>query len=331
MHKQMIFSLGILQLALISTVIATPTSPSYQSYQRDVSHESTTALSTLPDLPQENDLATLANFYPYHVPDIAVFMAAIRAMRGLSSHDFETANIPETSWFHSLFPGVKLTVRPAPGKRILSVRFAMWMILYTTRCLILEKEYSGEFLNLYKREMIGYVVILPTTPIAREGNSNTQTTERQNTKSFSNNSSAQNFSIGTVTDDEMQATVNYVGKNIDRADFFLALLWLIVDLAPHIEEPLTTWRVTRNSIHTEITTIWNRAKPPAGSAPYPINKGDLISMLAYLPEVCLHDRKFQEMNIEIRKSGEVIARGLVRTKPLLGLPRGPLIMNSTVA
>lgn len=328
MHKQMMFCLGILQLALISTVIPTPTS---QSNQRDVSLESATALSTLPDLPQDNDFATAANYYPYHLLDTAVFMAAIRAMRGLSARGFETANIPETSWSHPLFPGVKLTVRPAPGERILSVRFAMWMILYTTRCLIKENEYSGEFLSLYRNEMIGYVVILPTAAIARESNSSTQPTQRQDTKPFSNNSSAQNFSIGTATDDEMQATVNYVGKNIDRADFFLNLLWLIVDLAPHIGEPLTTWRVTRNSMNSEITTIWSRAKPPAGSPPYPINKGDLLSMLAYLPEVCLHDRKFQEMNIEIRKSGEVIARGLVRMKPLLGLPRGPLILNGTIA
>ena len=325
MHKPIMYCLGVLRLALISTVIATPTS---QSNPRNLSLEPATALSTLPDLPQDGDLATIANYYPFNLPDIMVFMAAIRAVRELSSRDFEKDNIPETTWSHPLFPGAKLTVRPAPGKRVLSVRFAMWMILYTTRGMIMEKRYSGEFLSLYKREMIGYVVTLPTAAISEQG---TQRTQRNNTESFPNGFSAQNFSIGTAANDDMQATVTYVGKKIDDADFFLALLWLILDLAPHIAEPLTVWQVTRKGITSQITTIWNRAKPPAGSPQYYINKGHLISMLAYLPEVCLRDKRLQEMNIEVRESGEVIARGLIRVKPLLGSPVGPSIINDTVA
>ena len=324
------YCLGILQLALFITVTATPIS---RSNHRNVSLESFTALPTLPDLPQGNDLVTAAVYYEFPLPDIPVFMAAIRAMRELSKRDFEIDNIPETSWSHPLFPGAKLTVRPAPGKRLLSVRFAMWMILYSTRCMIIEKKYSGEFLSLYKRNMIGYVVTLPTAAIASQGKLSTQRAQHNDTTSFprSNSSSAQGLGIGTATnDDDLQATVDYVGKNIDRADFFLTLFWLIVDLAPHTGDPLIVWQVTRNAINSRITTIWNRAKPPSQSPQYSLTKGDLISMLAYLPEVCLRDRKLQEMNIEIRESGEVIARGLVRMKPLLGLPSGPLIMNGTM-
>ena len=328
MHRPIMYCLGILQLALVITVTATPTS---RSNHRDVSLESATALSTLPDLPNDMDLLTAAVYYEFPLPNIPVFMAAIRAMRELSKRDFEIDNIPETTWSHPLFPGAKLKVRPAPGKRLLSVRFAMWMILYSIRCMILEKSYSGEFLNLYKGEMIGYVNTLPTAAIASEGNLSTQRAQHNDTIYFSrsNSSSAQDLGIGTATNDDFQANVEYVGKNIDRADFFLTLFWLIVDLAPHTGDPLMVWQVTRNAINSQITTIWNRAKPPS-QPQYPINKGDLISMLAYLPEVCLRDRKLQEMNIEIRESGEVIARGLVRVKPLLGLPSGPSIMNDTI-
>ena len=328
MHKHIMFYLGILQFTLISTVIATPTS---RSSQRDVSLESATALSTLPDLPKDMEFVTAANYYPYPLTDVPVFMAAITAMRELGLRAFETDTLPVTSWSHPAFPGVKLTVLPPPGKRMLSVRFAMWMIHYSIRCMMVEKKYSGEFLSLYRGEMIGKVVSIPTTAIARRGDSSTQRTKRIDTKAIPNNSSAQSFSMGEIANDNMQAMVDWVGKTIDRADFFLTLLWLIVDLAPHNEEPLTVWQVTRSSMNCQVTTIWNRTKPPAGSPQYTFTKGDLISMLAYLPEVCLRDRRFQEMNIEIRERGQVVARGLVRTKPLLGLPSGPLIMNNTIA
>ena len=329
MHKYIMFCLGILQFALISTVIATPTS---RSSQRDVSLESATAVSTLPDLPQDEDLATAATFYAYHLPDVAVLMAAITAMRELGLRAFETDTLPETSWSHPSFPGVRLTVRPPVGKTRLSVRFAMWMILYSTRCMVVEKMYSGQFLSIYKTEVIGFVNTLPTAAIiVRQGDLSTQRTKHVDTRSIPFNASAQSFTMGEIANDDMQANVDWVGKTIDRADFFLALLWLIVDLAPHNGEPLTVWQVTRSAMNCQVTTIWNRIKPPAGSPQYPISKGDLISMLAYLPEVSLRDRRFQEMNVEISERGQLIARGLVRTKPLLGLPSGPLIMNNTIA
>ncbi|CAF9923168.1 MAG: hypothetical protein HETSPECPRED_005260 [Heterodermia speciosa] len=327
MHKHIVYCLGILQLALISIVRATPTS---QLNQRNGSLESASTLSTLPDLPKDNEVMTAANYYPYHLQDTPVFMAAIRALHDLASRDFEEDSIPGTSWSHPLFPEVKLTVRPAPGKRLLSVRFAMWIILFSTRCLIEENKYSGEFLNLYRNEPIGYMVVLPTARIARQGNSSTQGTQPNGANPFPNYSSPQYLSSGTAANDDPQATVFYVGKNIDRADFFLALLWIILDLAPHSGEPMIVWRLTRATAKSEISTIWNRVKPPAGSPQYDINKGYLLSMFAQLPEICLRDKKLQEMNIEITENGQLIARGLIRSKPLPGLPSGPLIMNDTV-
>ena len=328
MYKAIImYCLGILQLALISIVAATPTS---QSNQRDVSLESATALSTLPDQPGDHDMATVLKFYPFDLPDIAVFMAAIRAMRELGSRDFEKDNIPETSWSHPLFPGVELTVAPPPAKELLSVRFAMWIIVYTIKCLIPEERYSGEFLTLYRREMIGYAITHPTVAIATQGNSSIQRTQHNDMNSFPLNSLAQNPDIETAANDDMQATVNYVGKNIDRATFFMALLSLMLNLAPRIGEPLTVWQATAHAINSEITVIWNRAKSPAGSPQSRVTKGDLLSMFARLPEICLHDKRFQEMNVEIRESGEVIARGLLRVKPRIGVLSGPLIVNDTI-
>ena len=327
MHKHIVCCLGILQLALISIVRATPT---LQLNQRDGSLGSASTLSTLPDLPKDGEWQTAAAYYAYPLQDTPVFMAAIRALRDLASRDFEEGIISETSWSHPLFPEVKLTVCPAPGERLLRVRFAMWMILYTTQCMIDENKYSGQFFSLYRNEPIGYVFVLPTARIARQGNSSTQGTQPNDAKPFPNYSSTQYLSSGTAANDDTQATVFYVGKNIDRADFFLALIEIIVDLAPHIEEPIIVWRLTRTTAKSEISTIWNRVRPPAGSRQYDINKGDLLSMFAKLPEICLRDRKLQEMNIEIRENGQLIARGLIRSKPLLGLPSGPLIMNDTV-
>ncbi|KAL8788310.1 MAG: hypothetical protein Q9195_007366 [Heterodermia aff. obscurata] len=329
MHKLVVYWFRILQLTFVGTAVATPTS---QPQPRNVSiGPATEALSTLPDLPRDEEFATLLNEYPYQLQDIPVFMAAVIAMRDLGARDFEEGNLPETSWSHPLFPGVKLTVRPPLEQRLLSVRFAMWIIMYTTRCLVHEKHYSGEYLSLYKLETIGYMVIRPTVAIARQGNSSTQRTQSNDAYPFPNNSSTQTFSVGTAANDDMRATVKYVGTNIDRADFFLILLWISLNLAPHIEEPLTVWRTTSIAGNSEITTIWNRVKPPAGSPQYGITKGDLLVMFAHLPEICLRDRRFQEMNIEITYSGVVIARGLVRIKPALGLPSGPLIVNDTIA
>lgn len=57
--------------------------------------------------------------------------------------------------------------------------------------------------------------------------------------SLFNTSFASNLSIETIANDDMQATLNYVKNNIDRAGFFMILLSLMLDLAPQREEPLT--------------------------------------------------------------------------------------------
>lgn len=87
--------------------------------------------------------------------------------------------------------------------------------------------------------MIGYVFTFTTPTIARQSNSSTQQTQRDDMNSLFNISFAPNLCIETVANDDMQVTVNYVKNNIDRAGFFMILLSLMLDLAPHREEPLT--------------------------------------------------------------------------------------------
>ena len=57
--------------------------------------------------------------------------------------------------------------------------------------------------------------------------------------------------------------------------------------------------------------LWNRVR----QTEYDMTMGDMISFLAYLPEILLQRNKFSEMNIAIKDNNVVVARGLFSAKP----------------
>lgn len=62
---------------------------------------------------------------------------------------------------HPSFPGVELVVHPPPGEEVRSVRFALWITVLSTRSMLIEQNYSGEFRTLYRGEEVGSMAFLP--------------------------------------------------------------------------------------------------------------------------------------------------------------------------
>ena len=292
---------------------------------------SITPLSAIPDLP-DDDFSFVIEWYRSALVEVPSIMVCTWAMRELAMLHFEDDSIPERDWTHPRFPQVRLTVVPPANENDLSVRFAMWVITATMR-LMLEAEgfQSIRFHGFFRNKAIGSAVLTPSSdtdvlysskfhlvsPSKHENPPDTRTIFP-----FGNVSMRANATFRT--NDQLHADLTYLSTVIDRRDIFFAVIWLILECAPHNQEPLTVWRVTRAIISSQITTIWNRVRQTQCQ----MTMGDMISFLAYLPEVLLREGMFREMDITIKDGDVVVARGSFRAQRIRHLME--LSSNSNV-
>ncbi|KAL8845700.1 MAG: hypothetical protein Q9221_009151, partial [Calogaya cf. arnoldii] len=115
-----------------------------------------------------------------------------------------------------------------------------------------------------------------------------------------------------LRDDELHAHIAYRPKAMDQADIFMAMIGVMLKLAPTDQQPLGVFKDDAIAITHEVISIFNRA---AKSVPYVITTGDLTSLVADVPGFLLQNNKWQEMDLTVTANefpGVVIARGSIR-------------------
>ena len=314
MRSAVQFLTGFFLHLYICTAASIPTSATSIA---DLSQRTASNLTNLPDLPN-GDFAVTATWFSRSLPVTACEMVCVTAMRELALYHFDEGVIPPRSWVHPDFPQVRLSVEPARGKEETSVRFTMWIITASLRVMLEDNRFqSVQYVGLYQDQPIGIVRLFNTDNLHAQRNSSFQQQRSSRLATAASDSARASFKFDLTTfgaavpaNDDLQAEVQYLSKSIDRRDLFMSLVWLLLRLAPHNREPLAVWQETHKAITCGVTTIWNRVEQTR----YEMTKGDMISFLAYLPEILLKWNKFSEMNIAIKDNGIVVARGLFRTK-----------------
>ncbi|KAL8699146.1 MAG: hypothetical protein Q9201_006174 [Fulgogasparrea decipioides] len=287
-------------------------------------------LSTLPNIP-DADFDYISRYDNTPLSENACVMVFMAAMRQLALSRFEDLLPDGLSWQHERYPGVVLLLEPPQGSRTISVRFALWTVNAALRDMMFRDRFKKmELLATYRGVRIGTVQMFPpstSTPAVNakrgpaimqhpQGDGLAPTTSSRNSVAFDVNSTRVGADGGTVTDDQLQAHVDFLAKVIDRRDIWVMTAWSMLYLAPSNPYPLGFWRTTIPSVASEVTSIWNSVRPRPGTRPYLVTNGDLISLLARLPEYLLQENKFREMNIAINENGIDLAKGSFRTKPL---------------
>ena len=289
-------------------------------------------LSALPDLP-DNDFGIFVTWYEAKLSETACIMVCMVAMRELALYHFDDKELPRQTWFDRHHPEIILIVQPDPGSKSgkISVRFAMWIIASIMQTMLTQNRFrSSSYAGFYKAEPVGAVSFLAidsSNPSSQRPQDLGPTTTATNKRGISFKSTSMSSAVTLSEYDKLDGNVKYVGNSIARKDIYLVLVWLLVELAPHNREPITVWRATRVAIESEVTTIWNRVKQPSASSRKQMTKGDLISLLAYLPRVLITDNIFREMDLTVSDSEVVVARGAFRAKPLGG---GLLSVSSAI-
>ncbi|KAL8736323.1 MAG: hypothetical protein Q9181_002501 [Wetmoreana brouardii] len=274
-----------------------------------------TNLSTIPDLPNEN-FEYRPRYQGALIRDTLCMMVCIRAMRDLALEAFHEEVRTLSIWRHPEFPGAAVAAGPSSQGGVTTVRFLMWLLLCAIRDMMARNNFqTSEFKGLYLGRDVGVVrfIVYPR-----------QTSEITTTAASKDAGVAFVFNatglVGTdpSSNDKLEGYVTYLDKAIERNDIFLAICWIVLNLAPNDKtRPLDRIVTTINGVSAAVTTIWNKA-PQAGAAAAQFTAGSLLGLVTYLPEILLRENKFREMNVEIGDQGIVIGRGLFRSSPLPG-------------
>ena len=321
---------GAIIMLCCGAIVAALPSDSPANYLED---RAITPYKAIPDLP-DDDFSFVIEWYKVPLIEIPSIMVCVWAMRELALLHFEDEFVPQRDWIHPRFPQVRLTVIPPAGKDDLSVRFALWIITAAAP-LLLESERIQEirFLGYFRNRAIGSVRLTPSSAIDVLYNSTLQ--HRSSPENEQPPGTQVAFAFGNVSmkynalfssNDQLHADVKYLNFVIDWRDIFLGVTWFLLDCAPHNKEPLTVWRVVRQTVLSEITTVWNYVRQTQCQ----MTMGDVISFLAYLPEVLLQQQMFREMDIVITDDGVVVARGSFRARTISRLMEPSLSMTLNV-
>ncbi|KAI4219628.1 MAG: hypothetical protein L6R40_008716 [Gallowayella cf. fulva] len=278
-----------------------------------------TNLSALPDIPDHRFDARVSHQFP-KLRFIDCQMAIIAAMRELTLMDFDT-ELGAEAYRHERFPGIIVLVSPGYGLATTSIRFMIWTLLAAMRNILTERKCRRTFYygDWDKRE-VARAMILPdvariqthvVVPPMQDVTTTTTTVNSDPNGNISFNFRPHLHGTDIVGSDELHADVTYLGKTMDPRDIMVTITVMMLRLAPTNRDDLEILSVS-DGIKREAKSVFNRA---ARSLPYIMTSGDLISLLAFLPEQCLRDNKWEEMDVTVTDNDHprvVIARGSFR-------------------
>ena len=296
-------------------------------------------LSALPNLPDHRFKVGVRHFAPA-IPEPSCRMALNAAMRDLALMDFE-GHLSEPgakAYVHPRYPGAIILISAGLGIPQVSIRFAIWTLYEAIRDTlrggkgrkpICTRTY---YVGLWEGREIVHVRILQQPPTAAPqlqtiNTPGAQTAAAKDALASEGANGSFSFKSKTLSISEklgageLHADVTYRPKEMDRRDIYMAIFGVMLRLAPTNRGELGIFHDNAIGITHEVICIFNRA---AKSIPYALTTGDLISLVAYMPEHLLTVGKWQDMDITITDNefpNVVIARGSFR----LGKPARPPI------
>ena len=293
----------------------------------------------LPDLPTK-DFQYIALYRGSVLPDIACMMVCVFAMRELALLPDFGARLSGKTWIMDDYPQVAMSVGN-PGET--TVRWAMWTITAAIRDMMTHNEFrASQFNGIYLDIRVGVVrFFAPNTIETGIVANQTEHAVPQISEAASTATHTPTVSISfdvsdlklnaTSNADEMWADLTYRTKKISRFDVFMAIIWTLLNLAPHKDnESVRIVTIPNAAITASVTVSFSRV---AGIPPrlQPLQYGNAVSLTAKLPEVLLRDNMFREMDIAVKEEGVVVARGTVRSMALTGFVGVPLSANVSVS
>lgn len=244
-------------------------------------------------------------------------MVCVYAMRELALlPDFSQFFLGKT-WIMDAYPQVAMSAGN-PGD-VSTVRWAMWIIVAAIKDMMLRSHFqTSKFFGTYFDIKIGLVKFFAPNNVEMIAAANrTESVIPQIAGAASTATVAVNLGDPklntTSNDDELQASLTYRTKDIPRRDIFMAIIWMLLNLAPHEDdERVLVLAVVAPPITTAVTTKFIRVKniPPRVD---PLMYGNLVSLLAKLPEVLLRENRFCEMDIVVKDDGVSIGIGTMRS------------------
>ena len=267
-------------------------------------------LGALPGMP-DTDFSYLAGYHQPSLPYTACIMAAVTAMRELALLDLDDHVSSKSQWTHPDYLGATVSVAGSDEGTV-TVRFSLWLIHAGLRDMLYRQRYEvAKFAGTFRGRQVGYALFEAYRPRNVEEGQAAKIL-RQSSISLSN--SLITASLALEGNDNLQADVEYLPKDVDSKDIFAMSVYLLMSLASQkIDEPMVAYHISFDAITARIRTIWNGVKSPAAHPrQHILTAGDMVNMIAYLPEICIHDNRFREMNIVIKEDEAVIGRGAIR-------------------
>lgn len=265
-------------------------------------------------------------------------MVCIFAMRELAllPNFYGDHEIPGKTWRMDDYPQVAISVGN-PGDVVI-VRFAMYTIAAAIRNIMTRNRFqTSQFVGSCWGVKVAYVKFFtPDTIETTFAANRTEYAVSQVSKAVStvnDDTTTIPINIGdlnlnaTSNNDQLWASLTYKTKEISKNDMFMAIILALLTLARYVnEERIRVLTITDFAITASVTTYFIRVTgiPPRLQ---PLQHGNLISLLAKIPEVLLREDMFREMDIVVKDDNVVVGKGTMRLTPPSGFVGVPLIAN----
>ena len=264
-----------------------------------------------------------------------VCVFAMRELALLPNFDGDH-EIPGKTWIRDDYPQVAMSVGN-PGD-VVTVRFAMWTIAAAIKDIMIRSRFqTSQFIGTWLGIRVVFVNFFASNTIATTAVANRTkyavpkevSTPNDNTAIVPINVVDLSFNA-TSNDDQLWASLTYKTKEISKRDMFMAIIWALLNLAPHQnEERIRLITITHFAITTSVKTSFVRVRDVPARLQQ-LQYGNLVSLLAKLPEILLREDMFREMDILVEDNNVVVGKGTMRLAASSGSMGLPLIANVSV-
>ena len=338
MHSHLSYCCILFCILSLSHATAIPFHTSTDTNPDLVAPTATNVSFDFPDLPDDNFHVSVEFQRGAVLPAIAFVMVAVTAMSELALLDFGDACPPKT-FSRDDYPEVSLYV--GNPREILTPRWGLFLIALAIKDMMTHNrfwisQYQATYNVLGSNPRVAVVRFFARTGIETTAAANhtkpavpqisgAPSTADRSTDTFFTDASDSKIDFGS-NNDEMAALVTYSSKEISPADMFMAILWTLLTLAKHgNEERVIITANTCAAITASVRTYFKRVA--GGRTRLQLLYGNLVPLMAKLPEMLLQENKFREMDIVITDQDVAVGKGMVRSTALSGIMGVPLTTN----
>ena len=280
-------------------------------------------LSTFPNF-GGNDFRYFPHYRGPLLPDIACIMVCVSAMGELA---LESIDQPWSANTWTLENHPQVTLAGGNRGKVTIVRWVMTTINVAIKDMMIHNrfqtsQFQGEYLDVeagplrvavvefYAPHMTETIALANHTKHAMSHNAKAVSVTNNGMATMSINFSDPNGNASS-NDDQMQAEVTYLTKEIPRNDLFMSMIQTLLNLGPFPNAERIS--VLSLRIPTITTTVKFRAIRVASAPPrLRLQYGSLIALMTKLPEMLLRENQFREMDILAKKGNVVVGKATIR-------------------